>query len=54
MGAVGTCADNAAMESFFNLAQTNVLDRKNGPPDNRQQLRLALVPLDQRDLQAAP
>jgi transposase InsO family protein len=41
MGAVGTCADNAAMESFFNLVQTNVLDRKKWA--TRQELRLALV-----------
>lgn len=41
MGAVGTCADNAAMESFFNLVQTNVLDRKNWA--TRAELRLALV-----------
>jgi transposase InsO family protein len=27
MGRVGTCADNAAMESFFSL-QKNVLDRQ--------------------------
>ncbi len=32
MGAVGTCADNAAMESFFNLVQTNVSTVRNGPP----------------------
>lgn len=41
MGAVGTCADNAAMESFFNLVQTNILDRKKWA--TRQELRLALV-----------
>ena len=41
MGAVGTCADNAAMESFFNLVQTNVLDRHKWA--TRQQLRFALV-----------
>jgi len=41
MGAVGTCADNAAMESFFNLVQTNVLDRRKWA--TRQELRLALV-----------
>jgi transposase InsO family protein len=28
MGRVGTCADNAAMESFFALLQKNVLDRR--------------------------
>jgi putative transposase len=27
MGRVGAAGDNAAMESFFNLLQTNVLDR---------------------------
>lgn len=41
MGAVGTCADIAAMESFFNLVQTNVLDRHKWA--TRQQLRLPLV-----------
>jgi len=28
MGRTGTCADNAAMESFFSLLQKNVLDRQ--------------------------
>lgn len=28
MGCVGTAGDNAAMESFFSLLQTNVLDRQ--------------------------
>ena len=28
MGRVGTCADNAAMESFFSLLQKNVLSRR--------------------------
>ena len=28
MGRVGTCADNAAMESFFSLLQKNVLNRR--------------------------
>jgi transposase InsO family protein len=28
MGRVGTCADNAAMESFFSLLQKNVLNRQ--------------------------
>lgn len=41
MGAVVTCADNDAMESFLNLVQTNILDRKKWA--TRQELRLALV-----------
>lgn len=41
MGRVGTCADNAAMESFFALLQKNVLDRKRW--STREELRLAIV-----------
>jgi putative transposase len=41
MGRVGTCADNAAMESFFALLQKNVLDRKRW--SSREELRLAIV-----------
>ena len=41
MGRVGTCADNAAMESFFSLLQKNVLNR--GRWTTRQELRLAIV-----------
>lgn len=41
MGRVGTCADNAAMESFFALLQRNVLDRQRW--NTRQNLRLAIV-----------
>jgi transposase InsO family protein len=41
MGRVGTCADNAAMESFFSLLQKNVLNRRRWP--TRQQLRLAII-----------
>ncbi len=41
MGRVGTCADNAAMESFFALLQKNVLDRQAWA--TREQLRLAIV-----------
>jgi putative transposase len=41
MGRVGSCADNAAMESFFALLQKNVLDRKEWA--TRQELRLAIV-----------
>jgi putative transposase len=41
MGRTGTCADNAAMESFFALLQKNVLDRKRW--STRQELRLAIV-----------
>ena len=41
MGRVGTCADNAAMESFFSLLQKNVLNRRRW--NTRQELRLAIV-----------
>ncbi len=41
MGRVGTCADNAAMESFFSLLQKNVLNRKRW--ETREELRLAIV-----------
>jgi transposase InsO family protein len=41
MGRVGTCADNAAMESFFSLLQKNVLDRRRWP--TRTELRLAII-----------
>ena len=41
MGRTGTCADNAAMESFFALLQKNVLDRKRW--SSREELRLAIV-----------
>jgi putative transposase len=41
MGRVGTCADNAAMESFFSLLQKNVLNRRRWR--TRQELRLAII-----------
>ncbi len=41
MGRVGTCADNAAMESFFSLLQKNVLNRRRWA--TRSELRLAIV-----------
>ena len=41
MGRVGTCADNAAMESFFSLLQKNVLDRRRWR--TRTELRLAIL-----------
>lgn len=41
MGRVGTCADNAAMESFFSLLQKNVLNRRRWT--SRAELRLAIV-----------
>ena len=41
MGRTGTCADNAAMESFFALLQGNVFDRQ--PWARRADLRLAIV-----------
>ena len=41
MGNVGTCADNAAMESFFALLQKNVLNRQRWA--TRDELRVAIV-----------
>lgn len=41
MGLVGTCADNAAMESFFSLLQKNVLNRRRWA--TRGDLRAAIV-----------
>ncbi|GAA0236903.1 hypothetical protein GCM10009539_22750 [Cryptosporangium japonicum] len=41
MARVGTCADNAAMESFFALLQKNVLNRRRWT--TRHELRLAIV-----------
>lgn len=41
MGRVGSCADNAAMESFINLLQWNVLNRQR--LTDREQLRMAIV-----------
>jgi putative transposase len=41
MGRVGAAGDNAAMESFFALLQTNVLNRKKW--DTREELRIAIV-----------
>jgi transposase InsO family protein len=41
MGRVGTCADNAAKESFYALLQKNVLNRKQW--ETRDELRLAIV-----------
>jgi transposase InsO family protein len=41
MGRVGTCADNAAMESFFALLPNNVLNRKHW--STREELRMAIV-----------
>jgi len=41
MGRTGTCADNAAMESFFALVQGNVFDRQRW--QTREELRLAVV-----------
>jgi len=41
MGRVGTCADNAAMESFFSLLQKNVLNRQRW--QTHDDLRLAIV-----------
>jgi putative transposase len=41
MGRVGSCADNAAMESFFSLLQKNVLNRRRWR--TRAELRLAIV-----------
>ncbi len=41
MGRVATCADNAAMESFFSLLQKNVLDTKRWA--TREELRVAIA-----------
>jgi len=41
MGRVATCADNAAMESFYSLLQKNVLNLKKW--QTRDELRLAIV-----------
>ena len=41
MGRVGASGDNAAMESFFNLLQTNVLDRQRWP--TRDDLAVAVI-----------
>lgn len=41
MGRVASAADNAAMESFFNLLQTNVLNRRTW--DTRDELRIAII-----------
>jgi transposase InsO family protein len=41
MGRVATCADNAAMESFFSLLQKNVLDTQRWT--TREELRLAIA-----------
>jgi transposase InsO family protein len=41
MGRVGTCADNAAMESFYALLQKNVLDSRRW--QTRLELRLAIT-----------
>lgn len=41
MGRVGTCADNAAKESFFSLLQKNALNRRRWT--TRAELRLAIV-----------
>jgi putative transposase len=41
MGRVGTCTDNAAMESFFSLLQKNVLNRRRWA--TREDLRLAII-----------
>jgi putative transposase len=41
MGQVGTCADNAAMESFFALLQKNVLNQRSCA--TREELRLAMI-----------
>jgi transposase InsO family protein len=41
MGRTGSCADNAAMESFFALLQKNVLNRRRW--SSREELRLAIT-----------
>lgn len=42
MGRAGTCADNAAMESFYSLVQKNVLDRRK-TWQTRQELRIEMT-----------
>ncbi len=42
MGQARTCADNAAMESFFSLLQKNILNKFRVWP-TRHELRLAIV-----------
>ena len=41
MGRVGAAGDNAAMESFFSLLQTNVLDRQRWA--TREDLAVAVI-----------
>jgi putative transposase len=41
IGRVGTCADNAGMESFLSLLQKNVINRRRWA--TREELRLAIV-----------
>jgi putative transposase len=41
MGRVGAAGDNAAMESFFSLPQTNVLNRRRWA--TRDELRVAII-----------
>ena len=41
MGRVGAAGDNAAMESFWSLLQTNVLNQQRWA--TKQELRLAIV-----------
>lgn len=41
VGRVGSCADNAAMESFFSLLQKNVLNSQRWA--SRDELRLAII-----------
>ena len=48
---VGTCGDNAAVESFFSLLQKNVLNRQRW--QTREELRLAIVVWMQRTYHAA-
>lgn len=46
MGRVATCADNAAMESWWALLQKNVLDRQRWA--TREQLRVAVLAWTER------
>jgi len=48
MGRVASAGDNAAMESFFNLLQTNVLDRQRW--QTREELRYAVIHWIELDL----
>ncbi len=53
MGQAYTCADNAAMESFFSLLQKNVLNQRSHWPDITT-LKARYHPLDRGHVQPSP